>query len=344
MNIAAANDAETVAGELLAARERGRLQALEGRIGRGLVAFVEVGEALLEIRDRRLYRVAYPSFEEYCRERWGFRRAHAHRLVQSAKVIRALSPAGDSPTSERQARELTPLLTDPEQLREAWVDARERAEQSGSPLTASRVRDAVALRLQPERAAIEHLIGTDRWETPADLFEVLDREFAFELDVCALPGTAKCGRYYNPEQDGLSQPWHGSCWMNPPYDRTIAAWIEKACRSSHEGATVVALLPVHTETGWWWNYCRHAEIRFLRGRLHFSNAPTSAPFASAIVVFGHPAQVIWWEWKHAEPGPLAGPLASSPTHRNPAPEAGWPTVGDATLPPLRLPVSAGGRR
>jgi site-specific DNA-methyltransferase (adenine-specific) len=85
--------------------------------------------------------------------------------------------------------------------------------------------------------------------------------------------------------------------MNPPYGGTISAWIAKAFDAAKRGAVVVSLLPVHTETGWWWDYCRHAEIRFLRGRLRFSNATSSAPFASAIVVFGHPPRVTWWNWQ-----------------------------------------------
>ena len=280
----------------MAHAEQTRLDALEREIERGLATFVAVGEALLEIRERRLYRATHLSFETYCLERWGFRRAHAHRLIQSARVLQTLSPIGDKPVSEGQARELTPLLHQPEQLRDAWSEAREQATRGGSPLTARLVRAAVATRL-PQAAEVHEHIGTDRWETPADLFRALDREFRFELDVCALPENAKCARYYTPDQDGLKQVWQGRCWMNPPYGSTISAWIEKAWQSAKKGATVVALLPVHTETGWWWDYCRHAEIRFLRGRLRFSNAATAAPFASAVVVFGYPARVLWWSWR-----------------------------------------------
>jgi len=275
--------------------DRLRLETLERVIERGLATFVEVGQALIEIRDQRLYRATHTSFEDYCLERWGFRRAHAHRLIQSVEVLEALSPMGDSPVSERQARELTPLLREPERMRAAWSQAREHASRSGSPLTARLVRAAVATHL-PQMAGHEH-IGTDRWETPADLFAVLNEEFRFELDVCALPENAKCRHYYTPDEDGLKQAWRGRCWMNPPYGGTISAWIAKAFDAAKRGAVVVALLPVHTETGWWWDYCRHAEIRFLRDRLRFSNAPTAAPFASAIVVFGYPAGVVWWNWR-----------------------------------------------
>lgn len=51
---------------------------------------------------------------------------------------------------------------------------------------------------------------TDLWGTPQDLFDKLDAEFHFNLDVCALPENAKCERYYTPEQDGLVQEWSGT--------------------------------------------------------------------------------------------------------------------------------------
>ena len=59
--------------------------------------------------------------------------------------------------------------------------------------------------------------------TPPDLFAALDAEFHFETDVCALPGNAKCARYFSPEVDGLWQEWTGACFMNPPYGTQIGA-------------------------------------------------------------------------------------------------------------------------
>lgn len=128
---------------------------------------------------------------------------------------------------------------------------------------------------------------TDMWETPQDLYEKLNQEFHFTLDVCALPENAKCARYYTPEQDGLSQLWEGSVWCNPPYGRGVGAWVKKAAQSALGGATVVMLLPARTDTAWFhdWIY-RRAEIRFIRGRLKFGGAKNSAPFPSMIVIFG----------------------------------------------------------
>lgn len=134
------------------------------------------------------------------------------------------------------------------------------------------------------------------WVTPQDLFDTLNEEFRFDLDVAALPENAKCARFFTPKEDGLSQKWEGSCWMNPPYGRTVGKWIEKAKQSAEEnGATVVCLLPVRSDTVWWHDHIEsnigtgNVEARFLQGRLKFGNQENSAPFPSVIVVFhGNP--------------------------------------------------------
>lgn len=129
---------------------------------------------------------------------------------------------------------------------------------------------------------------TDLYETPQDFFDHLDAEFHFDLDVCALPKNAKCKRYYTPEMDGLSQPWEGVCWCNPPYGREIGAWVRKVRLASDAGNTVVMLLPARTDTRWFHDYIYGAyrtEIRFVRGRLKFGESRSGAPFPSMIVIF-----------------------------------------------------------
>jgi phage N-6-adenine-methyltransferase len=74
--------------------------------------------------------------------------------------------------------------------------------------------------------------ATDEWATPADLFDELDREFGFTLDVCADDWNHKTPIYYDKDTNGLEQDWHGVCFMNPPYGRQIGAWMRKAYESS----------------------------------------------------------------------------------------------------------------
>lgn len=128
--------------------------------------------------------------------------------------------------------------------------------------------------------------NSDCWETPQELFDELNQKYNFDVDVCALPKNAKCANYFTPEIDGLKQEWIGTCWMNPPYGREIGKWMQKAYKSSLAGATVVCLVPARTDTAWWHDYAMKGKIEFIRGRLKFGNSKNSAPFPSAIVVFG----------------------------------------------------------
>jgi hypothetical protein len=61
--------------------DQGRLVELEAVIDAGLPTFQSVGRALLEIRDKKLYRVSHPTFEDYCQSRWGFCARTAYRLI-----------------------------------------------------------------------------------------------------------------------------------------------------------------------------------------------------------------------------------------------------------------------
>ena len=132
--------------------------------------------------------------------------------------------------------------------------------------------------------------NTPEWATPQDFFDELDEEFGFTLDVCATPENAKCERYFTEADDGLAQDWSGEvCWMNPPYGRVIGGWMRKAYEESQKGATVVCLVPARTDTAWWWDTAMKVwphGIRLVRGRLKFGDGQGSAPFPSAVVVFG----------------------------------------------------------
>jgi hypothetical protein len=79
-----------------------------------LSVFVKVGNALLEIRDSRLYRQQFPTFEAYCRERWGMARQSVNRMIAAAEVVRniKMEPIGSIPTTESQARPLPPEIQD----------------------------------------------------------------------------------------------------------------------------------------------------------------------------------------------------------------------------------------
>lgn len=126
------------------------------------------------------------------------------------------------------------------------------------------------------------------WETPEWLFKQLDEEFDFGLDAAANSLNAKCDLYIGEQRNALTADWSGlgTVWLNPPYGRHIGQWIEKAYRESQKGITVVVLVPARTDTAWWHDWAMRAqEIRFIRGRLKFVGAASSAPFPSAILIF-----------------------------------------------------------
>ena len=127
--------------------------------------------------------------------------------------------------------------------------------------------------------------ATEMWATPQEFFDKYNELYKFETDVCASLENAKCEKYFTEEDNGLEQDWEGSCWMNPPYGRTIKSWMKKAYESSLNGATVVCLVPSRTDTVWWHDYAVKGDIEFIKGRLKFGGSKQPAPFPSAVVVF-----------------------------------------------------------
>lgn len=128
--------------------------------------------------------------------------------------------------------------------------------------------------------------ASEEWETPQDLFNKLNNEFNFTVDVASSELNYKCKKHYTQKEDGLVQNWDNEIvWCNPPYGRKISEWVKKASESK---AIIVMLLPARTDTKWFHDYIynkQNIEIRFIKGRLKFGNSKNSAPFPSMIVIF-----------------------------------------------------------
>ena len=137
------------------------------------------------------------------------------------------------------------------------------------------------------------------WETPAELLEALSLVFKrFDLDPCRLQEIAEPRAHrvnFTHEDDGLTLPWHGVVFVNPPYGRTLGLWVAKAHQEVEDGRarTVVALLPARPDTAYWHEHVAgRAVVYFLRGRLRFSDGEQAAPFPSALVVYGATPEII----------------------------------------------------
>ena len=132
------------------------------------------------------------------------------------------------------------------------------------------------------------------WCTPQDFFDALNEEFCFKLDAAATDKTAKCPLYFTPETDGLKSSWKvaggGTVFCKPPYGREIGKWVQKAYEEAQGGTPIVLLIPARTDTSYFHDYIYgKAEIRFIRGRLRFTdddgNAADPAPFPSMLVIY-----------------------------------------------------------
>jgi len=90
--------------------------------------------------------------------------------------------------------------------------------------------------------------ATDEWATPQDLFDKLNEEFNFSLDVCADDWNHKTQDYFDKTVDGLAQQWTGVCWCNPPYGREIGKWMQKAYESAGGGGQSLFVSSLRAQT------------------------------------------------------------------------------------------------
>ena len=125
------------------------------------------------------------------------------------------------------------------------------------------------------------------WATPQKWFDYLNLEFDFTLDPCCLPETAKCKKFYTPNDDGLAQSWRDErVFMNPPYGREIGKWMKKAHDEAlNNSALVVCFVPARVDTEWWHRYAvKAADIRFPKKRVKNTDGGCW-PFPISVIIF-----------------------------------------------------------
>lgn len=133
----------------LTTSEATELERCEATIARGYQTFIDVGNALAEIRDRKLYRATHATFADYCTDRWKMSRQRAYQLIDASETAANLSTTVDIPAdvSERVLRPLAALP--PAEQPDAWQAAKAR---SGGTPTARDVAAVVRERQTPEPA------------------------------------------------------------------------------------------------------------------------------------------------------------------------------------------------
>lgn len=134
------------------------------------------------------------------------------------------------------------------------------------------------------------------WSTPKAVFDKLNAEFRFQVDVCAEAENTKC-KFFFDRSFSLSCSWKGTCWLNPPYGKEIHLWLAKAREAAYKGATVVALIPGRTNAPWWHEHVMKAEeIRFVRKKMsfHSPDGKRGVPGWGAVIAIFRPANGATW--------------------------------------------------
>ena len=113
--------------------EKLRKEELEKVVEGGLQEFLKVGAALAELRNRRLYRTHYATFQEYVRARFGLARSSVDQLIRSSATAQTLLDDGEElppNTTEAVIRPVSALPT-PELKAACWSLARSLAPACG---------------------------------------------------------------------------------------------------------------------------------------------------------------------------------------------------------------------
>lgn len=122
-----------------------RLSVLESVIERGLDTFLEVGAALAEIRDHKLFRATHDSFLQYLKERWDLSQSSAYYLISTSQVATAIKESGQqlpAGTPAMAMDALVPLLNQDggQAVAHAWGEVMDGRASDAGPPTGTEVR------------------------------------------------------------------------------------------------------------------------------------------------------------------------------------------------------------
>jgi transcriptional regulator with XRE-family HTH domain len=164
--------------------------------------------------------------------------------------------------------------------------------------TAEKVLRVLVPKIRP-RLIVKRAINarqTDIRLTPADFIEQLKLVLGpkIDLDPCAHPNSfvGAENNYYEAD-DGLSKPWFGTVFCNPPYSGW-GPWLRKAHAHwmANEVDRVALLLPVRVGNSAFLDVGGDGHVIFLRRRITFYSQDGKpyterAPFASMIVLYAN---------------------------------------------------------
>jgi hypothetical protein len=107
---------------------------------------------------------------------------------------------------------------------------------------------------------------TNSWLTPPELVQRLGH---FDLDPCGCPGQPFLHAdrtYFPPNEDGLTLPWGGRIFCNPPYGPHVARWVDRM--ADHRNG--ILLIFSRVETIAWESVWKTGDaFLFPAGRIYF---------------------------------------------------------------------------
>lgn len=135
---------------------------------------------------------------------------------------------------------------------------------------------------------VGYVTGSDEHDTPPEFFgPIAEAVGGFDLDPCASESSELADENVRLE-GGLSRPWDGRVFLNPPYSE-VGDWMEYARYEHEHGHTdlIVGLVFARTGTQWFHRHAATADaICFVEGRLSFGDQENSAPAPSMVPVWG----------------------------------------------------------
>jgi phage N-6-adenine-methyltransferase len=158
-------------------------------------------------------------------------------------------------------------------------------------------------RKKKEKVLLHGIDIKNFWGTPYNVYDVLDREFDFDIDCAATAATAKCSNWLgldHPEErrrNAFFISWPGRRgFLNPPYSPDgggLDRWVSCAHSEAQEMEVMVLLVPATPDTAWaefLWE--QGAELRFTP-RIAFLDpeGERTSPMGGSLVAIIRPGQV-----------------------------------------------------